>query len=109
MNSMKIMKIAFVNLFIFCWKLCRRLYKVGPHLLRRHRNKRKMRRTTDPCESKRIWGLYLVAPCGNDNDHLESKRTTIHLNPHKPRNTHDPPLDRQQGENGTFKAEDKTI
>lgn len=64
---------------------------------------------------KGFGGLYLVAPCGNDNDHLESKRTTIHLNPglpgktHNPRNTHDPSLDRQQGKNGTLEARDKTI
>lgn len=62
-----------------------------------------MRRTTNTCESKRLSGLYLAAPCGNDNDHLGFKRTTIHLNPappgktHNPPNTHDPPLDRQQG------------
>lgn len=73
-----------------------------------------MRRTTNPRESKRILGLYLAAPCGNDNDHLGSKRTTIHLNPglpgktHNPRNTHDPPVDRQQEKNGTLKARDKT-
>lgn len=73
-----------------------------------------MRRTTNPCESKRLWGLYLAAPCGNDNDHLGSKRTTIHLNPslpgktHNPRNTQDPPLDRQQEKNCTLKGWDKT-
>lgn len=76
--------------------------KAEPHLLRKQRNKRKMARTTKPCESNRLWGLYLVAPCGNDNDHLGSKRTTIHLNPalprktHNPCHTHDPPRDRQQ-------------
>lgn len=92
----------------------RRSYKIVPRLPRRQRNKRKMRRTTNPSESKRLCGLYLAAPCGNDNDHLGSKRTTIHLNPglpgktHNPPNTHDPPLDRQQEKNGTLKAWDKT-
>lgn len=93
-----------------CW----RWYKIVRHLLGRHRNKREMRWTPNPCESKRLWGLYLAAPCGNDNGRLGSKRTTIHLNPgllgktHNPSNTHDPPADRQQGENGTLKARDKT-
>lgn len=76
--------------------------KIVVHLQRRQRNKRKMRRTTNPCESKRLWGLYLAAPCGNDNGHLGTKRTTIHLNPglhgktHNPPNTHDPPRVRRQ-------------
>lgn len=95
--------------------LCsRRRCKIVLRLLRRQRNKRKKRRTTNPCESKRLWGVYLAAPCGYDNGHLGSKRTTIHLNPglpgktHNPPNTHDPPLDRQQEKNGTLKARDKT-
>ena len=68
-----------------------------------------MRRTTNPCEWKRLSGLYLAAPCGNDNDHLGSKRTTIHLNPgppgktHNPPHTDDPPRDRQRGRNGTLR------
>lgn len=92
---------------------------VGPATTQLHSShgggtKEKMRWTTHQCESKRLWGLYLVSPCGNDNDHLGSKRTTIHLNPslpgktHNPSNTRDPPLDRQQGENGTLKAQFKS-
>lgn len=78
------------------------------------KKKRKMRWTTNPCESKRLWGLYLAEPCGNDKGHLGSKRTTIHLNPglpgktHNPPNTHDPRLDRQREKNGTLKRWDKT-
>lgn len=82
--------------------------------LKTKKQKKKPGWTTDPCKPKRLWRLYLAAPCGNDNDHLGSKRTTIHLNPclpgktHNPRNTHGPPLDRQLEKNGTLTSRDKT-
>lgn len=68
-----------------------------------------MRRKENPCEWKRIWGFIWWHHVGMIMTILNPKGQPFILTLIIPHNTHSPPLERQQGENVTLKAKNKTI